>query len=527
MSIFNKNKAISPIIATVLLIAVAVILVTIILSWSRNYTNVSLNKTQDFGKLKVSDADSFVYPKSYSEGTMQFIYSPPESIKSEEIIITHYQILELPEVEPIPLAEPYNLRESTNILPLNCLYEYSLSSPDFTIQLITDKNTYITIKQRDPNMVCTSSGAGTEEDPKVICNAEELDDIRIVYLKYGSNLNLHYVLGKNIDLYCFSRQTEEGWEPIGTDYGANGFNGSFDGQNHTISNLYINKDDDHIGLFGFVAHNELKTIEIKNLILKDTNITGNQYVGSITGNFSMLAVISNVHSSGTINGGSYLGGLIGENIYGGLNNIGGDLNFSSFTGQINASGDYVGGLIGNNLGTIENSNSNIIINADGNYVGGIAGLNSGYIRKVYSKGSITSFGDYVGGVIGKNAKEIYDSYSLSGVSGNNYVGGLVGQNFKPMLFEAGGKIYNSYSAGLVIGNSNAGGLVGLNTNALISLSVYDTNTSEQSDTGKGEPKTTTEMKTQSTFEDWDFSSIWAMAASTNSGYPYLINNPPN
>ena len=34
-------------------------------------------------------------------------------------------------------------------------------------------------------------------------------------------------------------------------------------------------------------------------------------------------------------------------------------------------------------------------------------------------------------------------------------------------------------------------------------------------------KTTAEMKAQSTFVNWDFSSVWTVAAGTNNGYPSL------
>lgn len=513
----KNKKAISPIITTILLVVVGVILITVVLNFGKNFTTKSLDQTTNFGSLKVSDATNFVYPKYAKDGVLQINYAPPVKLENESITITQYQLLDVLDSEVVTLQTPVTLNNnSLSTIQLDCLYEYALSKPDFTIQLITAQNTYIEVKLRDPNMVCSPGGTGTIEDPIIVCNAEDLNAMRL-------GLDANYALGKDIDLYCFSRRDEDGWAPIGENYSTNGFNGYFDGQNHTISNLYINTNKDDVGLFGYIAYNEDKTIEIKNLILKDVNITGDQKVGSITGNFANLAAISNVQSSGSISGSSYVGGLIGVNTFGGFNNIGGDLNFSSFTGQINASEDYIGGLIGNNLGTIENSNSNATISASRNYVGGITGSNGGYIRKTYSEGSIISSGNYVGGLVGNNSKEIYDSYSLCTVSGEDSVGGLAGQNFKPFFppGAAGGKIYSSYSAGEVTGESNAGGLVGLNTNALISLSVYDTNNSGQSDIGKGDPKTTAEMKTPSTYTDWDFITVWAIHPSKNNGYPYL------
>ncbi len=54
-----------------------------------------------------------------------------------------------------------------------------------------------------------------------------------------------------------------------------------------------------------------------------------------------------------------------------------------------------------------------------------------------------------------------------------------------------------------------GGLVGFNLSSTIVGGYYDTTTSGQSDTGKGVPKTTANMKKELTFEDWDFSTpVW-------------------
>lgn len=515
-----KQRGITPIVTVIILIVISTILVLLILSFGREHTNKSLERTNDIDNFTVSDAESFIYPKEMQNGVLLFNYNPPADIEDKEITITGYKIANVSGMEPIQLETPFTFSaNSQNVLVLDCLYEHSVKDK-VDLKLITADYKYIDISVRDPDMVCSSGGTGTEEDPIVVCNADDLNAVRL-------NLDANYVLGKDIDLKCYSRREEEGWEPIGTDF-ENGFNGIFDGQNHTISNLYINTDNDNIGLFGFVAYNEGKTIEIKNLILKDVNITGNQNVGSIAANFAMYAIISNVHSSGTINGESYVGGLVGKNTYGGFNSIGGDLNFSSFTGQINSSGAYAGGLIGRNFGNIENSNSNIIINSNGDNVGGIVGDNKGIISKVHSKGSITSSGNNVGGTIGINGGKIYNSYSLCEVSGNDYVGGLVGMNKigSGMVFPPtpSGYIYYSFSAGRVTGVSNVGGFVGGGNASDIYYSVYDTNTSEQSDTGKGAPKTTEEMKQQQTYVGWDFTNVWAIDPNKNNGYPYLIFN---
>lgn len=406
--------------SAILLLIVAVILITMILSWGKSFTNEGLGKAKEFGTLSASDATMFVYSKSYKDGVVRFTYSEPDYLKDEDIIITHYRVLQIPEMVSVEFPDPLPLNQGDNIIPLPCLYEYSLSSSsELTIQLITTENKYIDVKQRDQGMVCTSGGTGTVADPKIICNAEDLNGIR-------TDLDANYALGKDIDLQCFSKQDVNGWDPIGTD--SNRFSGSFDGQNKTISNLYINRPATNgVGLFGGIQYSE-----IKNVGLEDVNIIGNNYVGALVSNGGGTIVEN--YSTGTVSGNNIVGGLIG------------------------------------------------------------------YFGEEYES-------------------TIDNSYSTCHVSGTGEIGGLIGANFS--------NITNSYSTGLVTGNSAIGGLVGTNESGVYSNSFYDTNTSGQSDTGKGVPKTTAEMKTQSTFTGWDFSSIWGMDSSTNSGYPYLRSNPPN
>jgi len=69
-----------------------------------------------------------------------------------------------------------------------------------------------------------------------------------------------------------------------------------------------------------------------------------------------------------------------------------------------------------------------------------------------------------------------------------------------------GWIYKCYSTGRVTGSSNVGGLVGHHIAGEVGDSFWDVNTSGQPNSAGGMPKTTTEMKTKSTFTDagWDF-----------------------
>lgn len=71
--------------------------------------------------------------------------------------------------------------------------------------------------------------------------------------------------------------------------------------------------------------------------------------------------------------------------------------------------------------------------------------------------------------------------------------------------------------------STKGGLVGDNTGGTVTNCYYDSENSGQLDNdGKGVPKIKADMQLQSTYTDWDFTSIWVLDSHFNSGYPYLL-----
>jgi len=88
--------------------------------------------------------------------------------------------------------------------------------------------------------------------------------------------------------------------------------------------------------------------------------------------------------------------------------------------------------------------------------------------------------------------------------------------------EYSGYIYKCYSTGSVSGmGDDVGGLVGLHEAGEVADSFWDTETSDQSSSAAGTPRTTAEMKTQSTFTSagWDFIEVWDIGE--NQTYPFL------
>lgn len=127
---------------------------------------------------------------------------------------------------------------------------------------------------------------------------------------------------------------------------------------------------------------------------------------------------------------------------------------------------------------------------------------------------INTESDYQGlfGFVGENGIIKNLGIAASYIKGNFNTGAMAGTS--------NGAIKNCYAAGNVVGNASVGGLAGTSNGAIIS-SYYDSEASGQSDEGKGAGMTTSKMKQQATYTDWDFNAVWEINAAKNNGYPYL------
>ena len=204
-----------------------------------------------------------------------------------------------------------------------------------------------------------------------------------------------------------------------------------------------------------------------------------------------------------------------------------DGTIQNLTVQGDVSGqNHVGILIGNNRGTIENCLTEGTAAGAVNLIGGLAGENyNGTISTSGSTAAVSGSG-YVGGLVGRNHfyygdrnAAITNCYAHGDVTATGYAGGLVGYNY----YEGGSyttAIQYCYSIGAVTGSRSTGGIVGEN-NGVVTASYYNSETSGQTDTVKGTPVTTADMKVSSTYAGWDFDQTWAMSENVYDGYPYL------
>ncbi|MFO7618344.1 MAG: Ig-like domain-containing protein [Thermoplasmata archaeon] len=175
---------------------------------------------------------------------------------------------------------------------------------------------------------------------------------------------------------------------------------------------------------------------------------------------------------------------------------------------------FVAGLAGiSEQGVISNSYAMGSLSGD-RHVSGIVGANGGTVSGCFFSGSVVGAMS-VGGLVGNHyAGIITNSYSTAGVTGSDmFIGGLVGVMT--------GTVSHCYAMGRVIGVTSVGGLVGMNNTGAAFYSFYDSVTTGCTDTGKGIPKTTAQMKTRSTFEPpWDFIGTWHMSEGWT--YPLFL-----
>ena len=343
------------------------------------------------------------------------------------------------------------------------------------------------------------TGSGSEDDPYIITNADELNAMR-------QDLTASYQLGNDIDLSAsVAWKYGRGWMEVGSS-GSNQFTGSFDGVGFKIENLTMNRPrravvNYYMGLFG-----NTDEISFKNLRLEDVNIHCYRHCGALAGRLSD-----------------------------------GDVENVSVSGIVFSHDHDIGGVFG--VSYPKNRFQNIIAEVDvhgRDNIGGIGGrMASSVLHSAVAVGSVQG-ADRVGGLMGAMSysdSAVTDSFNRASVSGQDEVGGLVG-------FLARGAIEHSYSTGHVTGTGDyVGGLVGRNTrldtasttdlagssvrdDGGVSDSYWNTETSNQEISAGGLGRTTDEMTypyAANTYVGWDFVHIWGADSDHlyNAGYPFL------
>lgn len=278
-----------------------------------------------------------------------------------------------------------------------------------------------------PWMQTSSAGNGSSEDPFLVETYEDL--CKVGTGTDGWNMDRYYLQTANIQ--C-PTDPQNNFLPIGTS--ANRFTGCYDGDNYTISNLYIYYAQHYAGLFGYVGNGGI----LENIGLESAYVTqavGKQYIGSLVG-YNYYGTIQYCYAKGYVSGTEQVGGLIGYNHYGTIHDCYARADVAAISSVMRRAG-----FIGQN--------------------------HRGPISHCYAEGTVTPMGPSHDG--------------LGGFCGSISLGGYYAD------------IYN----------------------------FYDNETFGLDCSAMGTGKYTSDMKTQSTFTDWDFTDVWGIHPNINDGYPFL------
>ena len=254
-----------------------------------------------------------------------------------------------------------------------------------------------------------------------ITTAEDLVSLSKVVSSGTSYKGTTVFLDADID---FSDVLSNVLEPIGKS-SSYYFQGTFDGQGHTISNLEISSSLQYAGLFGYSKDGAT----IRNVVLDSScsvvssySVSSPVYVGGIVGYCSGCTIentvnMASVAFTGSISNKLYIGGIAGYlYAYNNLVTVRNCANYGSVTHSGTASYAYIGGIVGYSSGSstnkvfIQNCLNYGTINHNGAttdnlYIGGILGYTisgTNTIENCVSGGKITSskVNGYIGSVAG-------------------------------------------------------------------------------------------------------------------------------
>jgi len=290
------------------------------------------------------------------------------------------------------------------------------------------------------------------------------------------------------------------WIPIGKS--DKPFEGVFDGQNHTISNLHITNGGDYSALFGLLEG------VVENVIVKGVIVSANnsEHISGVVGLAQKKGtLVRNCHFIGSITATTseakdlFVGGVVGEL------KCGASVYQCSTSGEIRTTGNVkcVGGIVGRSGPTGNN----------------VSNDPECFIEKCINLSDCNGYSS-VGGILGyaRQHTTIRNCLNCGNIDGrrneNTFFGGIVGGYYKDIVIDS------CLSAGLVVAkNGSPSAIVGkisetqFISTCQISDNYYDGFRTTLNTSGKGVAK-----RTDETIED-------GLAAQLNgwtftNGYPY-------
>lgn len=348
------------------------------------------------------------------------------------------------------------------------------------------------------------NGTGTEADPYIISTAAD-------FAAMANNCNAdhkgtgeYFKMTNDID-FCGSEANPTQLPAIGKDGNAQitkiayGFDGTFDGDGHTISGIYHtengnNAEGKYNALFGCIDKNGV----VKNIVFSENNhITSYNYVGSIAS--LNMGTIQNCTNYADITATNFAAGGICGFMVNGNGTVKDCHNYGNVTAMTYASGICGGSQSAKSITTysylIEDcTNNGNLSTSNGLGSAGIAGSYSGAIRNCTNSGNVddtkgtAKSKQYTAGIVScaSNAVDIEGCTNSGSINGVKNVGGIVGNVMKGD--EAATAISNCVNNGAVSGQDlYVAGIVGNSARAegLVSV-VKCTNNGEVTSTGTSE-----------------------------------------
>lgn len=319
------------------------------------------------------------------------------------------------------------------------------------------------------------SGSGTEADPYQISTAEDFSKMADNCTSEHKGTGEYFKMMNDID-FGGSADSPVQLPAIGKDGKAAitkiayGFDGTFDGDNHSIKGIYhTNKENDadgkYNGIFGCIDKNGV----VKNIVIdKDNHIESNNYAGAIA-SLNMGTIDNCVNNADVTAAGAFAGGICGY-MLNGCGTIKKCKNNGNVTAQTYASGISGGSQSGKSITTYaylidECENYGNVSTTNGTGSAGIAGSYSGAVKNCTNNGSIddtkgtAKSRQYTAGIIScpTYAMDIDGCVNNGMVKGVKNVAGIVANVMKGDGATA--TVKNCINNGAVEGEDCIGGIV--------------------------------------------------------------------
>ena len=142
-----------------------------------------------------------------------------------------------------------------------------------------------------------------------------MNEAELARIAYMVNQKVSNFKGRTVKLNRDLHMSAHQWVPIAEPFLNNIFEGTFDGQGHTISGIVVNRSGyNYNGLFGWLGVWDGEFVgTVKNLRMTDCEIKGRLYSGAIAGVVQFVTVENCfIDASVSVSGYDYTGGIVGK-----------------------------------------------------------------------------------------------------------------------------------------------------------------------------------------------------------------------